>query len=253
MPTLEPHQVRQVAESFGTDAARYDRARPRYPQELITRIAENRPEVLDVGCGTGIASRQLQAAGCQVLGVEPDARMAEYARERGLEVEVAKIETWDPHGRRFDALTAAQCWHWVDPVAGAVKAAEVLRPGGLLAAFWNVDKLPPELEPASQAIYQQVLPAVTTQTDPYKVMVGTAAGAIEQDGRFHAPEQWRFEWERQYTRDEWLDRVPTNGGMNLLPPDKLAEVLTDLGEAIDAIGGSFTMRYTTIAITAIRN
>lgn len=255
MPTLEPHRVRQVAESFGTDAERYDRARPRYPQELITRIAGTSPgpEILDVGCGTGIASRQLQAAGCKVLGVEPDARMAEYARERGLEVEVAKIETWDPRGRAFDALTAAQCWHWVDPVAGAAKAAQVLRPGGLLAAFWNVDQLPPELDAVSGKIYRQVFPAVTTNADPYKVMTGTAAEAIDQDGRFHAAEQWRFEWQRQYTRDEWLDRVPTNGGMNLLPPDKLAEVLTDLGQAIDAIGGSFTMSYTTIAVTAIRN
>jgi len=53
-------------------------------------------DVLDVGCGTGIAARQFQAAGCRVLGVDPDARMAGLARRSGLEVQVATFETWDP-------------------------------------------------------------------------------------------------------------------------------------------------------------
>jgi len=70
-----------MAESFGTDAQRYDRARPGYPDALVARIAAGSPgpKVLDVGCGTGIAARQFQAAGCTVLGVEPDARMADFA------------------------------------------------------------------------------------------------------------------------------------------------------------------------------
>jgi len=69
------------------------------------------PEVLDVGCGTGIAGRQFQAAGCTVLGVEPDRRMAALVRQRGLEVEVAKFETWNPAGRQFDAIIAGTAWH----------------------------------------------------------------------------------------------------------------------------------------------
>src|SRR5947208_4459723 len=149
MPTLpsdgaslsssEPHRQRQVAESFGTDAERYDRARPSYPTALIDRIVAHSPgpDLVDAGCGTGIAARQFQAAGCRVLGVEPDERMAEPARRAGVETEIATFEDWAPHGRRFDAVIAAQAWHWVDPVAGAAKAAQVLRPGGRLAVFWN--------------------------------------------------------------------------------------------------------------------
>ncbi len=79
----EPHLHRQVAESFGSDAERYDRARPRYPQAMVARIvaASPGPDVLDVGCGTGIAARQFQAAGCRVVGIDVDARMAEWARD----------------------------------------------------------------------------------------------------------------------------------------------------------------------------
>mgnify|MGYP004495330689 CR=1 FL=1 len=119
-PESQPHQHRQVAESFGSDPERYDRTRPRYPDAMVERIvaASPGPDVLDVGCGTGIAARQFQAAGCRVLGVDPDARMAEQARRHGVEVEVATFEAWDPAGRTFDAVVAGQAWHWVDPVAG---------------------------------------------------------------------------------------------------------------------------------------
>jgi SAM-dependent methyltransferase len=138
-PEREPHQVRDVAESFGANAGRYNRARPSYPAPLIETIVARSPgrHVLDVGCGTGIVARQFQSAGCSVLGVEPDPRMAEVARADGLEVEVAKFEDWDPAGRQFDAVVAGQAWHWVDPVAGAAQAAGALRPGGRLALFWN--------------------------------------------------------------------------------------------------------------------
>src|SRR6516165_6334275 len=116
----EPHQHRQVAESFGSDAERYDRARPGYPGALVERIVAASPgrDVLDVGCGTGICARLFQAAGCRVLGVDPDPRMAELARQGGTEAEVAKFEDWDPAGRTFDAVIAGQAWHWVDPDAG---------------------------------------------------------------------------------------------------------------------------------------
>jgi SAM-dependent methyltransferase len=144
-PVPEPHRDRRVAESFGGDAERYDRARPAYPDALVERIVAASPgrSVLDVGCGTGIEARQFQAAGCTVLGVEPDARMAEFARGTGVEVEVATLEAWDPAGRRLDAVVAGTAWHWVDPVAGAAKAAEVLRPGGLIAPFHHVFQTPP--------------------------------------------------------------------------------------------------------------
>jgi len=57
-PGLESHEYRQVAESFGADAEQYDRARPSYPGALVDRIVGGRAglDVLDVGCGTGIAA-----------------------------------------------------------------------------------------------------------------------------------------------------------------------------------------------------
>ncbi|HZG03755.1 MAG TPA: class I SAM-dependent methyltransferase [Streptomyces sp.] len=251
-----------MAESFGVDAERYDRARPDYPDAVVERVVAGSPgpEVLDVGCGTGIAARRFRAAGCRVLGVEPDPRMADVARRFGIGVEVATFETWDPAGREFDAVVAGQAWHWIDPAAGAAKAARVLRPGGLLAPFWNVFQFPPDLGEAVAEVCRRAVPgapfdfrAMTKGApDGYRALLARAADGIREAGGFGEPEQWRHDWERLYTRDEWLDQMPTQGAFTRLPPDRLAEVLAGVGAAIDEAGGDFTMRYTTVAVIAVR-
>ncbi|MEI5098637.1 methyltransferase domain-containing protein [Streptomyces sp. PmtG] len=260
-PERAPHQHRALAASFGADAERYDRARPRYPQSLVDRIvaASPGPSFLDVGTGTGIAARQFQAAGCEVLGVEVDARMAAWARRRGLEVEVAAFESWDPAGRAFDAVVSGQTWHWVDPVAGAARAAQALRPGGRLTVFWNAGSPPAELAGAFAAIYHRLLPGslaarqwTASPVGPYADLGAKAADGMRRTDLFGAPEEWRFDWERPYTRDEWLDQLPTTGGHTQLPPDRLAAVLREVGAAVDAAGGGFTMRYATVAVGAVR-
>lgn len=263
MPTLsfpasESHRARGMAESFGADAERYDRTRPGYPQALADRIVAASPgtDVLDVGIGTGLSARPFLAAGCRVLGVDADARMAALARRRGIQVEVARFEDWDPAGRTFDAVVAGQTWHWVDPVLGAARAAAVLRPGGRLAAFWNTFGFPPDLTDALAAVYARVLPdspfAAGMLAGPaaYSGQLARTADGIRATGAFGEPEQWRVDWERTYSRDEWLDMVPTAGGINRLPRDRLAELLAGIGAAVDAVGGSFTMSYAAVAVTA---
>jgi SAM-dependent methyltransferase len=256
----EPHQARAIAESFGSDAARYDRARPRYPEEMVSAILAAGPgrDVLDVGCGTGIVARQFQEAGCRVLGVDVDARMAEFARLSGLDVELATFEGWDLAGRSFDAVVSGQAWHWVDPLAGAAKAARALRPGGRLAAFWNVAQPPPEVAQALSRAYRRALPGspfadgVLPGLDGYSPYFANTAGGMRAAGAFGEPELWRFEWEHSYTREEWLDRVPTFSGHDQFPQPALAELVACIGAEIDAIGGSFAMPYTAAVVTARR-
>ncbi|WBB64523.1 class I SAM-dependent methyltransferase [Streptomyces sp. WMMC500] len=246
-----------MAESFGTDPARYDRTRPRYPAGLIARIAgEAGGDVLDVGTGTGIVARQLRAAGCRVLGLDVDARMAAYARGHGLDVEVAPFEEWDAAGRSFDTVVAGQTWHWIDPAAGPAKAAGVLRPGGALAVFWNVSQPAPDVAEALASAYRDALPGAPlnpwsrTALNGYSAIVDKTAAGIRAAGAFGEPEEWRYGWECAYTRDEWLDQLPTGGGMAVLSPAQRTALLDATAAAVDGLGGSFTMGYTALAITA---
>lgn len=236
----------------------YDRARPPYPNELVDRIVAGRTglTVLDVGCGTGIAAGQFQAAGCSVLGIDPDPRMAEFAHRRGLDVEVADFETWEAAGRSFDVVTAAQSWHWVDPAVGVDKAAGVLRPGGRLAIFSHVFDPPANIADAFAAAFARAVPDAPFRVQSTRSLpmyqAAYAEIADELGEFFENVAQWRFDWTRRYTRKEWLDLLSTTGGLTRLPAGKKAEILDAVGAAIDTDGGVFTMEYTTLATTGVR-
>jgi SAM-dependent methyltransferase len=139
---------RDLGRVFNEVPELYDRVRPTYPDELFANLVAitglgSRSSVLEVGCGTGQATRSLAALGCSVTAVEPGAGMAAVARERladlgNIQVEDSTFEEWDDGGRRFDVLVAASSWHWVDPSVGWRRAHDVLRAGGWMALLGNV-------------------------------------------------------------------------------------------------------------------
>ena len=135
----------------------YDRVRPTYPDELFEDLVaitgvDQQSAILEVGCGTGQATRSLAALGCSVSAVEPGEALAVLARQNlqafpNVEIETTTFEQWDNRDRRFDLLVAAASWHWVDPSIGWRRAHDVLVPGGRLAVLGNVVvRRPGELE-----------------------------------------------------------------------------------------------------------
>lgn len=148
---------RDLGQVFNEVPELYDRVRPGYPEELFADLVaitglRGLSAVLEVGCGTGKATRSLARLGCAVTAVEPGAELAALARRNletsaNVEVETSTFEEWDDGGRRFDVLVAASSWHWVDPSIGWRRAHEVLRPGGWMALLGNiVVRRPGELE-----------------------------------------------------------------------------------------------------------
>lgn len=250
------YENRSRAESFGAIAELYDRVRPSYPPALVDALLVDRPRrVLDVGCGTGIAATLLAARGCEVLGVEIDERMAAVARTRGLAVEVAQFERWDAAGRRFELLTSAQAWHWIDPVAGAEKAASVLESGGRLGLFWNFGSPPAAVSSLLDPIYARYAPQLASQS----VLLGgsdaraaTAASGIASCGQFETASVERFAWSRTHTTATWLDLLQTHSDHQTLAPAQLEPLLDAVSEAIDSLGGSFELSYEAILVTARR-
>ncbi|WP_022901439.1 class I SAM-dependent methyltransferase [Humibacter albus] len=257
-----PHHHREIAESFGSDAARYDRARPHYPRALAHAVLDGLPEkrVLDVGIGTGLSALPFRAEGADVVGVEVDERMAELARARGFAVGLGRFEEWDARGAAFDAVIAGQTWHWIAPDAGASKAAALLHPGGRLAIFWNAGDPDPDIAAAFGEVYRSVdtgLPftpwaAGVSAVDGYRHFLDKATDGIRTTGAFDEPEALRFDWQATITRDAWLDSVPTMGGHNRIPADAMDALLAGLGKAVDEHGGSFTMQYATVGLAVAR-
>jgi SAM-dependent methyltransferase len=248
---------RDRAESFGAVADQYDRARPSYPRELVEALTGPGVErVLDVGCGTGIAGGLFRERGCEVVGVEVDARMGELAREKGLEVEIGRFEDWRPEGRLFDLVIAGQAWHWVDPRVGGERAVEALRPGGVIALFWNFGDWPAHVREALMPIYARLEPGLENYSapavDPRDARERATLEGIASQEELGEVQTRRFPWSRRYDTSAWVDEVETHSDHQRLPRERRDRLLEAVGEAIDALGGSFEMPYETLLISAVR-
>jgi SAM-dependent methyltransferase len=249
---------------FDQEAERYDRCRPTYPDALIDEVLGPEPSsltVLDVGCGTGIASRQMAARGAAVLGVEVAPRMAEIARSHGIDVELSAFEDWDAAGRTFDRVTSAQAWHWLDLPLATSKAASLLRTGGTLCLIWNAGCQPDELADALEEVYASVVPRGGHRVyrgyaadRPADVRTGldSELDAVAAVSELGAPTTKWFPWTQTYRRDEWLDQLRTRSDHTALGADVLDRLLLGIGEAIDDHGGSFVMSFETVLIIATR-
>lgn len=126
-------------------ARHYAAARPAYPSELFDTLDEMLghrlagADVVDVAAGTGISSRQLAERGAHVVAVElSGAMLAQLAAAspavRAVQGSAHALPLAD---HCADLITVAQAWHWMDPDLALPEIRRVLRPGGVLALWWN--------------------------------------------------------------------------------------------------------------------
>ena len=134
------------ARSFDAWADDYDRYRPEYPDELFTMIAADlelpaRPEVADLGAGTGRASLAMARRGWHVVAVEPGAPMLQALRRAAAaeRLHVRVLEATAEHtglpAASVDLATAAQAFHWFDRPLALTEMGRIVRGGGGIALF----------------------------------------------------------------------------------------------------------------------
>jgi len=128
----------------------YMRYRPDYPEEILDdlRGVGLGPGVVaaDIGAGTGIFAELLLRSGADVIGVEPNDAMRAAAETllgenpRFRAVKGSAEATGLPY-HSVDFVTAAQAFHWFDPVATRREFERILKPGGWIALVWNSRRL----------------------------------------------------------------------------------------------------------------
>ena len=167
---------RAAAEGFSRSAEAYERGRPRYPAEALALLLSRLPAgaaVLDLAAGTGMLTRPLLEAGLEMVAVEPVAEMR-AALPRSVRALEGTAEAIPLGPGEVDAVVVGQAFHWFDGDAALPEIHRVLRPGGLLALFWNrrVDE-----DPVNRAIDRIV--------EPYRAGTPT-----------HRVDAWRAAFER---------------------------------------------------------
>jgi SAM-dependent methyltransferase len=211
--------------TFDSAAELYDAARPDYPAALfddlfsLTGLQEG-DRALEIGCGTGKATREILERGVSVVCVELGARLADEARRNlaGLpvEVHVAPFETWEREPESFDLIFAATAWRWVDPEIRYEKAHSLLRPRGHLA-FWSArHAFPDGFDPFFTEI-QDVYDALDEShrgewPPPRPEDLADASAEIAATGLFEDVKVRRYLWEAKYTADEYVALLSTFSG-----------------------------------------
>lgn len=127
--------------SFGATAEAYERFRPGYPKELFDLVMTyaGRPlrTALEIGAGTGKATRLFAARGVTVTATEPDAAMlAELNKTAPTNVTTMQAAFEDLRPRETYALVyAAAALHWTRPEGRWPKVAALLEPEGVFGSF----------------------------------------------------------------------------------------------------------------------
>lgn len=162
---------------YGSDPAEYDAGRPDYPDRvyeiLVDRCGlEEGARVLEIGPGTGLATRHLLGAGAEVVAVEPDPALAGYLVDtnpgRSLRVIPTTFEDVDLGDDRFDLVAAATSFHWVAQENGLTKVGRLVRPGGWVALWWTIFRDVSRADPFWEATQPMINEATSTNAPPPK-------------------------------------------------------------------------------------
>jgi SAM-dependent methyltransferase len=237
----------------------YDRARPTYPPGLfddlvaLARLPE-RARLLEIGPGTGKATRALAERGFEITAVELGEGLAALARRRlaafpNVEVVHAPFETWETE-ERFDAVVAFTAIHWIDPEVRYEKAARLLRQGGALAFAGSQHALPEDGDPfwtEVQEDYEALFPSEDNRPPPPPEEFEDFATEIEASGLFGEIQVRRHVWDVTYTADRYLDVLDTYSGHRTLPAERRRDLYERIRRRIEARPGG-TVRKTYVAI-----
>lgn len=237
-----------LAATFDRVAQLYDRIRPGYPAELFVDLANEtglraEAKVLEIGAGTGQATRGLLARGWSVVALEPGPGLATVARQAlsrvgDVDVVVSPFERWEEYGQRFDLIVAATSWHWLDAEVAYRRAAEMLRDDGYLAIITTSHVLPSdgdELFRDVEAAYEQVgMSDGQGDPEPPEAIRAPDVEAIVGSGFFAPPMVHRYLWSRDYTSDEYLALLSTYSDHIEARPAQRDALFARIRELIDA-------------------
>jgi len=134
--------IKQHQKVYDVLAAEYERNIPNYYDstkeaiEILYRSTANGTKVLDVGCGSGLATKLLLDKGLEVTAIDLSPKMVEYAKERNPAAHIIQGDFLNyPFAENFDAVIALAFIHLFPKdiaTQAFVKISNLLKPSGLL-------------------------------------------------------------------------------------------------------------------------
>ena len=248
---------------FGRAAELYEEVRPSYPRALVAAVVKfaglsSDTTVIEVGCGTGKATRLFAPLCREIVCIDPDPAMLKVARHAlrrrtNVKYVEATFEGFQLEPGGFDLLISAQAFHWVNPDVGYEKAGRALKPAGVIALFWHVDDpLEDELRRAMDLAYREHAPDLAYRAPGGQPGTSDVAALLRGTRMFGPVSTYAYPWTGSYDAKEWVKMLSTFSDHIRVPERRRVRLFSALRDVIDAHGGTYRTRTTTTLFLAKR-
>ncbi|MEH1927973.1 class I SAM-dependent methyltransferase [Nostoc sp.] len=242
---------------YSPAAEAYNKARPRYPQDLIRQVVElaqlsTDSKILEVGCGPGTATVGIAQLGCSIISLEPNPDFFHLAQQNcqaysNVEIQNTSFEEWKLKPLEFDAVLAASSFHWISPEVGYPKAANALKENGYLILLWNKELQPSyEVYQSLSEVYQVHTPSLDRYEDQetQEYILRQLGNMAIDSGQFKDLISGQVRSEVTYTVDEYLTLLNTYSPYIKLDPHNKESLFSGLRHRIENdLGGSLQLSY----------
>lgn len=239
--------------SFEAVASEYDAGRPSYPDEVFDALGPlDGLRVLDVGAGTGIATRALIARHAHVVAIDPGRELLRRARThtRDLVAVVADGVTLPIRSSAVDLVCFAQAWHWLDPAVRVGEIHRVLRSGGRWTRWWS------HARADGQRWFDDYWGAIERSCPgTHRGQRNTDWGAtVAAPGVFAVDERVTVPWTRNVAVEVWMVDQASHSYVIGLQDDERDRLLADLRHIVHSRfpDGTMVVPYETWLWTATR-
>lgn len=231
-------------EHFNRMAPSYHIARPPYPDQLYQALSDHEvighgARVLEIGPGTGQATRHLLRAGCHLVAVEPGARLADLLRQDHptLDVREGPIETVPLEPDTYDSVVAATSMHWVDLDVALPRLHSALGQDGKLAVWRHVFGDHTKTSPFRDRV-QQIVDARPS----HRIQRDSEAPSMDDlatGGWFSPVTTLRWRWAIELSTEQVHRLFSTFSDWR---PDEVDQA----ARAVDQLGGTVIEHYQTV-------
>ncbi len=214
---------------FGSQSEHYVLGRREYPDTVFyylkTFVQEKEP-ILDLGCGTGISTRQLARHGFEDLqGIDKDEKMLEEAREHRQYKHILYFQAMSDKlplkSNSIKAVTCFSSFHWFSNPESVYEIKRVLKKLGVLFIVNKKDRTP---------LKEEIQEKITKAFDIYFPEITPLDKSVElltKQGLEVIPPKY-FEGEDLYSLPEAIDYIQSTSFFAAIPENKQKQILEEI-------------------------